>query len=312
MKPRRTGSIFSPEQQERAPAVSETKIGRLEDLIARLESVVVAFSGGVDSTLILALCLQVLGPDRVLAVTANSPTLPRSELDEAAALARELGARHVIITTVELQDERFATNPPDRCYYCKQELFTRLRTVADREGCKHIVYGATAADLGDLRPGMRAAREAGAIAPLLDAGFTKEDVRSLSQQLGLRTWDKPAMACLSSRFPYGTRITQENLRRVERGEHLLRHQLGFRQVRVRQHDSIARIEIHPEEFPRLLEELTRGHIISQFKKLGYTYVTLDLEGFRSGSMNEPLRASSAQLSCHSGRSQTSLVPGSER
>jgi len=159
---------------------------------------------------------------------------------------------------------------------------------------------------------MRAAREAGAIAPLLDAGFTKEEVRSLSRHLGLRTWDKPAMACLSSRFPYGTRITQENLRRVERGEHLLRHQLGFRQVRVRQHDSIARIEIHPEEFPRLLEESTRGHIISQFKKLGYTYVTLDLEGFRSGSMNEPLRASSAQPSYHSGRSQTSSASRGER
>jgi len=292
--------------------VSEIKTDRLENIVAKLESVVVAFSGGVDSTLLLAVCLRVLGDDRVLAVTADSPTLPRSELVEAAALARELGARHVVITTEELQDERFATNPTDRCYYCKQELFARLRTLADREGCKHIVYGATAADLGDHRPGMQAAREAGAIAPLLDAGFTKEEVRSLSQQLGLRTWDKPAMACLSSRFPYGTRVTQENLRRVERGEHLLRHRLGFRQVRVRQHDSIARIEIHPEEFPRLLEELTRGSIIFQFKKLGYTYVTLDLEGFRSGSMNEPLHASSAQPSYHSGRCQTSSAPGGER
>ena len=292
--------------------VSETKIGRLEDLIARLESVVVAFSGGVDSTLLLKVCLQVLGSDRVLAVTANSPTLPRSELVEATALASELGARHVVITTEELRDERFATNPPDRCYYCKQELFAQLRSLADQEGYRYIVYGATAADLGDLRPGMRAAREAGAIAPLLETGFTKEDVRSLSRQLGLRTWDKPSMACLSSRFPYGTRITQENLRRVERGEELLRRQLGFREVRVRQHDSIARIEIHPEEFPRLLEELTRGHIIFQFKKLGYAYVTLDLEGFRSGSMNEPLHASSAQPSYHSGLCQTSSAPESER
>ena len=274
--------------------VSKTKTDHLRDLIAKLESVVVAFSGGVDSTLLLAVCLQVLGVDHVLAATANSPTLPRSELDEAAALARELGARHVIITTEELRDERFATNPTDRCYYCKQELFARLRTLADREGYRHIVYGATAADLGDHRPGMCAAREAGAIAPLVDACFTKEDVRSLSRRLGLRTWDKPAMACLSSRFPYGTRITEENLRQVERGEELLRNQLGFRQVRIRQHDSIARIEIGPQDFARLLEESTRNRIVSQLKELGYAYVVLDLEGFRSGSMNELFRTPCAQ------------------
>jgi len=307
MKPTSTGNTSSLEQEERALVVSETKIGRLEDLIAELESVVVAFSGGVDSTLLLALCVQVLGADRVLAVTADSPTLPRSELLEAGVLAEELGARHVVVLTEELQDERFASNPPDRCYYCKQELFAQLRTLCEQQGYRHIVYGATAADLGDLRPGMRAAREAGAVAPLLDAGFTKEDVRSLSQQLGLRTWNKPAMACLSSRFPYGTRITEGKLRRVEEGEELLRLELGFRQVRVRQHDSIARIEVDPGDFPRLLEELTRGHILSQFKKLGYAYVTLDLEGFRSGSMNEPLRLSCAQSPAIRIQCQTSLT-----
>lgn len=278
--------------------VSEIRIDRLKDFVARLESVVVALSGGVDSTLLLAVCLQVLGVDRVLAVTADSPTLPRSELVEAAALAKELGAEHVVITSEELKDERFATNPIDRCYYCKQELFAQLRSLADREGYKHIVYGATAADLGDHRPGMRAAREAGAVAPLLEAGFTKDDVRDLSQQIGLPTWDKPSMACLSSRFPYGTRITENVLLRIESGEELLRYQLGFRQVRVRHHDSIARIEIEPQDFERLLEEATRDRIVSQFKDLGYTYVTLDLEGFRSGSMNETLRPFSAAATSH--------------
>jgi len=267
--------------------VDEAKVDRLKDFIAGLESVLVAFSGGADSTLLLAMCLDVVGADHVVAVTADSPTLPRSELAEAAGLAEELGAKHVIITTEELQDGHFASNPRDRCYYCKQELFTRLRSMADQLQYDHLVYGATAADLGDHRPGMRAAKEAGALAPLLEAGFTKEDVRSLSKQLGLRTWGKPAMACLSSRFPYGTRITEKRLSRVERAEDLLRYRLGFRQVRVRHHDSVARIEIEPQEFKRLLEGPTRESVLSELKKLGYTYVTLDLEGFRSGSLNEP-------------------------
>ena len=273
---------------------SDTKVERLRESVAALGSVVVAFSGGADSTLLLAVCLEVLGTSRVLAVTADSPTLPRSELAEAAAIAKELGARHTIIPTGELGNEDFASNPPDRCYYCKQELFTCLRSLADQVGYEHVVYGATAADLGDHRPGMRAATQAGAIAPLLEAGFSKGDVRSLSRQLGLRTWDKPAMACLSSRFPYGTRVSEENLLRVERAEDLLRRRLGFRQVRVRHHDSVARIEIQPQEFARLLEESTRHLVLSELKKLGYTYVALDLVGFRSGSMNEAVGQISAR------------------
>ena len=273
--------------------VSTDKVDRVREFIAQLDSVAVAFSGGVDSTLLLALCLEVLGADKVLAVTADSPTLPRSELAEAGALADELGAKLVTITTDELQDERFAANPPDRCYFCKSELFAELRSLAEKEGYKHLVYGATAADLGDHRPGMRAAKESGAVAPLLEVGFTKQEVRELSKELGLRTWDKPAMACLSSRFPYGTRITEANLRRVERSEEVLRNQLGFLEVRVREHDSIARIEVRPQDLPRVLEEPTRLCIVSQLKDLGYTYVTFDLEGFRSGSMNEPLGVSSA-------------------
>ena len=269
--------------------MSESTLERVTAIIASLESVAVAFSGGADSTLLLALCVRALGTERVLAVTADSPTLPRRELAEAAALAAELGARHMMVTTDEIRDERFASNPPDRCYFCKQGLFTRFRALADREGLRHLVYGATADDLGDYRPDMRAASEAGALAPLLEAGLGKKEVRELSRELGLRTWNKPSMACLSSRFPYGKAITHQGLGRVEQGEDLLRHELGFRQVRVRDHDAMARIEVELEDLPRLLTEQVRRSIVARFKALGYTYVTFDLEGFRSGSMNEPLR-----------------------
>ena len=285
-KQRGQGVLLTHRSGRPIDSVCQEKVDRLCDVIAKLESVVVAFSGGVDSTLLLTLSLQVLGENQVLAATADSPTLPRSELAEAVELAKGLGAKHVVIGTRELQDECFASNPTDRCYYCKQELFAQLRSLADRQGYKHVAYGATAADLGDHRPGMRAATEAGAVAPLLEAGFTKRDVRILSRQLDLPTWNKPAMACLSSRFPYGTRITEEKLLRVEKAEELLRQRLGFREVRVRDHDSVARIEILPEDSPRLVDEAIRDGVISQLKKLGYTYVALDLEGFRSGSMNE--------------------------
>ena len=268
--------------------IDQAKVNCLHGLIARLESVAVAFSGGTDSTLLLAMCLRVLGRERVLAVTADSPTLPRSELREAQKLVAELGAQHLIIETDELADERFAANPPDRCYYCKAELFQRMRQVADQKGCHALVYGATAADLGDYRPGMRAAKEAGAIAPLLEAGFTKEEVRTLSRELGLRTWDKPAMACLSSRMPYGSRITNRNLSQVERGEEFLRREMGLADVRLRHHEGVARIEVPLVEAARLFQEPDRQKLVSYLKQLGYTYVTLDLEGFRSGSMNEVL------------------------
>ena len=268
--------------------LDQVKISQLHEAITRLDSVAVAFSGGADSTLLLAVSLQVLGPEHVLAITADSPTLPRSELEEAQALARDLGARHLIVATDEMHDERFVANPPDRCFYCKQELFTRMRRLADEQGYRHLVYGATADDVGDLRPGMRAASEAGATAPLLDAGLSKQDVRDLSRQLGLRTWDKPSMACLSSRFPYGTPLTTEGLTRVEQAEEFLRRELGFRQVRVRDQEAVARIEVEGADLLRLVQEPLRSEIVVRLKSLGYTYVTLNLEGFRSGSLNDVL------------------------
>lgn len=271
---------------QRIETAEQDQWARLEAAISPLESVVVAFSGGVDSTLLLAACLMVLGPDKVLAATADSPTFPRSELAEASALATELGAEHVVIATQELGNEAFASNPRDRCYYCKRELLRELQELADQRGYRHLVHGATAADLGDHRPGMVAAQEAGALAPLLVAGLDKDDVRALSRQLGLRTWDKPAMACLSSRFPYGSRITLAGLNRVERAEEWLRQELGVGQLRVRDHGAVARLEVSRRDLPRLVEDESRLRLIAELKALGYTYVTLDLEGFRSGSMNE--------------------------
>jgi pyridinium-3,5-biscarboxylic acid mononucleotide sulfurtransferase len=264
------------------------KTSHLYDAIAQLGSVAVAFSGGTDSTLVLACSLKVLGSEHVLAITADSPTLPRSELAEAQALVQEMGAKHLVIKTDEIHDERFAANNAERCFYCKQDLFIQMRQVADHEGYKHLVYGATADDMVDYRPGMRAAREAGAIAPLLEAGLTKQDVRDLSQQMGLRTWNKPSMACLSSRFPYGIAITPEGLARVESAEAFLRQDLGFRQVRVRDQKAVARIEVEVQDLVKLVHEPMRSQVIERFKALGYTYVTLNLEGFRSGSLNDVL------------------------
>ncbi len=275
--------------------IETTKIEKLHNEISGLYSVAVAFSGGADSTLLLATALEALGPEQVLAITADSPTLPRSELAEARSLAEELGARHLIVPTEELEDPDFSENPPDRCYYCKRELFQRMRALADAEGYAHLAYGATADDVGDFRPGMQAAREAGAVAPLLDAGLTKQDVRDLSRQMNLRTWDKPAMACLSSRFAYGTPIRAEGLARVERAEDFLRRDLGFTQVRVRDGEHTARIEVDAPELSRLVREDIRAKVVAHLKTLGYSYVTVNLEGFRSGSLNDVLEPASRDV-----------------
>jgi pyridinium-3,5-biscarboxylic acid mononucleotide sulfurtransferase len=266
----------------------DTKRERLYSLLQEMEGVVVAYSGGVDSSYLLAASLTALGPERVLAVTADSPTYPAAERNEAAQLAQQLGAQQRIIATAELDDPRFASNPPDRCYYCKGHLFQDLTAIAQEAGMATVVYGATLDDLGDHRPGMLAAKEAGARAPLIEAALTKDDVRALSQRMGLPTWDKPAQACLASRFPYRASITAEALGQVEQAEALLRTEFGLRQVRVRHHGTVARLEVELADLPRLLDQETRQRLVAGLKALNYTYVTLDLEGFRSGSMNAVL------------------------
>jgi uncharacterized protein len=248
-------------------------------------SVLVAYSGGVDSTFLMKIAHDTLG-DKAVAVIASSETYPSAEVEDAKDLARDLGFRLISIHTDELESEAFARNAPDRCYHCKLELFGKLKEIAAKEGLAWIAHGANVDDLGDYRPGQRAAQELGVRAPLQEAGFTKAEIRELSKKLGLPTWDKPSLACLASRFPYGTRITPDELSKVDKAEQILRN-LGFRQVRVRHHDTIARIEIESAEMPRLLD--LREEIVSRFKELGYLYVTLDIEGYRTGSMNAALK-----------------------
>lgn len=252
---------------------------------------VVAFSGGVDSAFLLAVAVDVLGA-RCHAVTAVSPTMARSEVDDARALAAELGLadRHHVVDSHELEVPGFADNPTHRCALCKTELMAVAQPIATQLGGAAIALGTNTDDLGDVRPGIAAARERGAVMPLVDAGLSKPDVRALSRQLGLRTWDKPQLACLSSRFPYGTPITLDRLRRVDAFEDGLRA-LGFRQLRVRFHDAIARLELEIGELPRVVE--MREQVVALGKQLGFAYVALDLAGFRSGSLNEVLPA--AQL-----------------
>lgn len=264
----------------------EQKWGRLKDLLQEMQAVLVAYSGGVDSSLVLKAAVETVGPN-CIAVTADSETYPPNELAEAAEFARSLGVPHRILRTAELSNEEFSANSRDRCYFCKKELFGRLEQIARDEGLRFILDGSNADDVNDYRPGSRAAREFGVRSPLREAGFSKSDVRACARMLGLAAWDKPSLACLSSRIPYGTKITPEILKTVQAAEDRL-HALGFRQVRVRHYGHTARIEIDSENFPRLISGETAGTVVAELKRLGYTYVCLDLEGYRTGSMNEGL------------------------
>ena len=270
-------------------AAIQAKYQRLREIVRELGSTLVAFSAGVDSTLLLKVCVDELGPERAVAVTAVSESYPSHELAQAKRLARDIGARHILVETHELADENYASNPNNRCYYCKQELFTEVFPVAAREGLATVTYGATLDDTGDYRPGMQAAKQLGARAPLLEAEMGKAEIRAVSRVLGLETWDKPAFACLSSRIPYGERVTEEKLQQIDQAEVALVDE-GFRQVRVRHHGEIARIEVPPADLPRFFENDRNARITARLKQIGFRYVTLDLQGYRSGSLNEGLAA----------------------
>jgi uncharacterized protein len=266
----------------------QDKYERLKKIIEEMGSTVIGFSGGVDSTLLLKVAHDIL-KDKVIAVIGKSETYPEEEFNEAIKLAEFIGARYKIVTTEETDNLKFAENPPDRCYYCKTELFSKLKEIAEAEGIRWIADGTNADDVKDFRPGLRAVKENNIRSPLLEAGLTKNEIRELSRLLGLPTWDKPSFACLSSRFPYGMPIDKEKLKKIDKAESFLR-KLGLKVFRVRLIDeNTVRIEAGKEEFKKFFEDDFRVRVVNELKNLGFIYITLDLEGYRTGSMNEVLK-----------------------
>ncbi|MBC7320503.1 ATP-dependent sacrificial sulfur transferase LarE [bacterium] len=265
---------------------TEQKFERLKEILKELKSVAIAFSGGVDSTLLLKVAHTVLG-DKAIGITVNGAIHPKWEVESARELAKMIGVKHMVLDVDIFRNENIVNNPPDRCYHCKLVVFSLIKETARNYGIENVADGSNADDVGDYRPGMRALKELGILSPLMEAGLKKNEIRALSKELGLPTWNKPALACLATRIPYNTRITEKALSMIEEGEDFLRS-LGFTQVRLRHLDNLAKIEVLPKDMPKLLE--LKDMVIEKLKSIGYIYITLDLEGYNTGSMNRLIRS----------------------